>query len=228
MKKKAIILAGNSEVELSTKVPNQFITLRGKPLLYYAVYAFLESFSDMEVILVLPEEFIALGQEVVDGFFDESRVKICTGGETRFESVKKGLMKLGDEECIVFIHESNRCFVSTDLICRCYEVALTHQAVVPVIKCKDGVRVAEGDSNRSIDREAVRLAQTPQAFHSTILKMAFEIDYKPYFTDELIVVESFGINIHHIAGEEKNFKIVTPLDLELASKIMDIEKAEFI
>lgn len=220
MKKKVIILASSAEGMPGSEVPLEFVSLGGKPLLYYSVHAFLESFPDMEVIVVLPEEYMAMGQEIVDGYFDERRVLFCKGGENRFESVKAGLARLDDDESIVFIHESTRCFVSPELISRCYEAALNHQAVVPVLPCNDGVRFSEGETFRSFDRAGVRMVQTPQAFHSRILKMAFEIDYKPYFTDETIILEAFGINIFHIRGEEENFKIVSPLNLKLAEEIL--------
>lgn len=221
MKKKAIILAASTEGMPGAEVPNQFISLGGKPLLYYSIHAFLESFPDMEVIVVLPEGYVSMGQEIVDGYFDESRVVLCQGGENRFESVRHGLARVEDDEYIVFIHEATRCFVTPDLISRCYKAALYHQAVVPVISCHDGVRLYEGETYRSVDRTAVRLVQTPQAFHSRILKMAFEIDYKPYFTDETIILEAFGINIFHIPGEEQNFRVVSPRDRLLASEILE-------
>jgi 2-C-methyl-D-erythritol 4-phosphate cytidylyltransferase len=67
----------------------------------------------------------------------------------------------------------------------------------------------------------VVLVQTPQTFHSRILLPAFEIDYKERFTDEATVVESFGLKISLIEGEENNIKITRPIDLAIAEKILE-------
>jgi 2-C-methyl-D-erythritol 4-phosphate cytidylyltransferase len=65
------------------------------------------------------------------------------------------------------------------------------------------------------------MVQTPQTFHSKILKPAFEIDYKERFTDEATVVESFGLKISLLEGEENNIKITTPIDLLIAERIIE-------
>ena len=83
-----------------------------------SINTFLKSYDDLEIILVLPNEHIAKGQEIIDGFFDNSRIKVINGGETRFHSVQNGL-SLIDEESIIFVHDGVRCLVTADLIHRC-------------------------------------------------------------------------------------------------------------
>ena len=63
--------------------------------------------------------------------------------------------------------------------------------------------------------------QTPQTFHSRILLPAFEIDFKERFTDEATVVETFGLKISLVEGEENNIKITRPIDLAIAEKILE-------
>ncbi|MEO5650171.1 MAG: 2-C-methyl-D-erythritol 4-phosphate cytidylyltransferase, partial [Ginsengibacter sp.] len=77
------------------------------------------------------------------------------------------------------------------------------------------------DENKVLDRDIIRLIQTPQTFHSKILLPAFNIDYKEPFTDEATVVEAFGLKVHLVEGEEDNIKITTPLDLYVAEKILE-------
>ncbi len=219
MKKYAIIVAGGSGSRMKSVVPKQFMLLKGKPVLYYTIDAFLKAYDDCKIILVLPEDHVAAGQEIIDAFFDYNRIQIAIGGRTRFHSVQNGL-QLIDEDGIVFVHDAVRCMVSKDLIQRCYEAVLHYGSAVPVIASKDSVRILTNEGNEALDRTYVKLVQTPQTFYSKILLPAFNIDYKDKFTDEATVVEAFGMKVHLVEGEEHNFKITLPVDLELAEKLM--------
>lgn len=219
MKKIAVIVAGGAGTRMNNTVPKQFLLLNGKPVLYYTIKTFLQSYEDMEVILVLPEEHIAAGQEIIDAYFDYNRIKITIGGRTRFHSVQNGL-KLVEEESIVFVHDAVRCLLSTDLIMRCYEAAVEYSAAIPVIDSKDSVRMITGDENSALERTNIKLVQTPQTFHSKILLPAFNIDYKDKFTDEATVVEAFGLKVHLVQGEENNIKITRPQDMLLAESLL--------
>lgn len=223
MKKTAIIVAAGSGERMNADMPKQFLLLKGKPILFYSIDAFLRAYYDLHVIVVLPPDHMGKGNEIIDAYFDNERITICEGGATRFESVKNGLKNCGTEESIIFVHDGVRCLVSTGLIQKCYEEALDKGTAVPAIACKDSVRIIEEDANVMADRDGVRLIQTPQAFHSRIILPAFEIDSKPHFTDEASVIESYGIKINLIEGEERNFKITTPLDLSFAEYLMNTQ-----
>ena len=220
MKKVAVIVAGGNGSRMNSALPKQFLLLNNKPVLYYTLNTFLQAYDDLEIILVLPEEYIAAGQEIIDAYFDYRRIKITEGGRTRFHSVQNGL-QLITEECIVFVHDGVRCLLGTDLIHRCYDAAMEYGSAVPVVDSKDSVRLQREDRNEAIDRNLVKLVQTPQTFHSKILLPAFKIDFKDKFTDEATVVEAFGLKIHLIEGEENNFKITRPIDLLVAEQLMN-------
>jgi 2-C-methyl-D-erythritol 4-phosphate cytidylyltransferase len=219
MKKIAVIVAGGSGSRMNSTIPKQFLLLNGKPVLYYTISSFLRSYEDMEIILVLPEEYVAAGQEIIDAFFDYRRIQITVGGRTRFHSVQNGL-QLINEECIVFVHDAVRCMVSVDLIHRCYDAAIENGSAIPVIDCKDSVRLLNEEGNESVERDNVRLVQTPQTFHSKILLPAFNIDYKDKFTDEASVIEAYGLKVKLVTGEENNIKITRPLDLAIAEYLL--------
>jgi 2-C-methyl-D-erythritol 4-phosphate cytidylyltransferase len=222
MKKYAIIVAGGTGKRMGSAIPKQFLLLNDKPVLYYTLKAFLESYSDLDIILVLPEEFSDMGKEIIDAYFDYSRIQVTFGGESRFHSVQNGL-KLVVEESIIFVHDAVRCLVTTDLIQLCYEHTLQMGSAVPVVRSKDSVRFLneEGNDNEVLDRNKVVLVQTPQTFHSKILLPAFEIDYKERFTDEATVVEAFGLKISLVEGEEDNIKITRPVDLLIAQAVLE-------
>jgi 2-C-methyl-D-erythritol 4-phosphate cytidylyltransferase len=222
MEKVAVIVAGGSGTRMNTTLPKQFLLIQGKPILYYTINTFLKAYEDLSIILVLPEEFISAGQEIIDAYFDYKRIKITTGGATRFHSVQNGL-KLITEESIIFVHDGVRCLLSDDLIKRCYEWALEFGSAIPAITSKDSIRLVTEEGNEALDRNYIKLIQTPQTFHSKILLPAFSIDYKDKFTDEAAVVEAFGLKVYLVDGEENNIKITKPIDLAFAEKI--IEKA---
>lgn len=204
---------------MGSGTPKQFLLLKDKPVLYYTLHTFLQAYEDLQIILVLPEEYTGAGQEIIDAYFNYSRIQITAGGRTRFHSVQNGLQLIKDES-IVFVHDAVRCLLSTELIHRCYEAAMEHGAVIPVINSKDSVRYITGEGNNALERSQVKLVQTPQTFHSKILLPAFAIDYKDKFTDEATVVEAFGIKVYLVEGEEQNFKITLPQDMQLAALLL--------
>jgi 2-C-methyl-D-erythritol 4-phosphate cytidylyltransferase len=205
---------------MNSALPKQFMLLKDKPVLYYTLQTFLEAYDDLKIILVLPLEYIDLGKEIIDGYFDSDRIQIVTGGESRFHSVQNGL-KLIDEESIIFVHDGVRCLVTPHLIHRCYRQALESGSAVPTVISKDSVRIETEEGNEPLDRNRVHLVQTPQTFHSKILLAAFQIDYKERFTDEATVVEAFGLKVSLVEGEETNIKITRPTDISLAERILE-------
>ena len=125
-----------------------------------------------------------------------------------------------EEEAIIFVHDGVRCLVSQQLIHHCYNAAIEFGSAIPVIGSADSLRIIKGENNEILDRDTVRLVQTPQTFHSKILLPAFNIDFKEKFTDEATVVEAFGLKVHLVEGEETNIKITNPIDLLIAEKIV--------
>jgi len=220
MKKYAIIVAAGSGARMGGATPKQFMLVNNKPVLYYTLQTFLHAFADIQIILVLPVDYVSLGQEITDAYFDKEKIRIIAGGDTRFQSVKNGL-QLVEDESIIFVHDGVRCLLTENLIHRCYASAVETGTAVPVIASKDSVRLVHDDGNDAIDRNKVMLVQTPQTFHSKILLAAFQIDYKEKFTDEAAVVEAYGLKVSLLEGEEHNIKITRPIDLLIAERIIN-------
>src|SRR4030095_16023758 len=195
MKKFAVIVAGGSGMRMHTSVPKQFLELNGKPVLWYTMNAFLEAYDDLEIILVLPEAHLNTGLEITRTTLDHKRIGITSGGETRFHSVKKGLDHI-HQHSIVFVHDGVRCLLTPQLIHRCYEMAIEKGNAIPAISAVDTIRIETFGGNELVDRDKVRIIQTPQTFYSDIIKAAFEQDYDEAFTDEANVVERLGLNIY--------------------------------
>lgn len=221
MLKYAIIVAGGLGTRMGEKLPKQFMLLKDKPVLYYSIKTFLESYDDLQVILVLPVEYMDMGHEIIDAYFDKDRIRITAGGDTRFQSVKNGL-KLIEEESVVFVHDGVRCLLTEKLVHSCYEKAVETGSAIPAIASKDSVRLLTEEGNDALDRNKVMIVQTPQTFHSKIILPAFQIDYKDKFTDEATVVEAFGLKVSLVEGEETNIKITRPVDLLIAESLLSL------
>ncbi len=149
----------------------------------------------------------------------EERVQIIVGGTTRFHSVQNGLKEV-THPSIVFVHDGVRCMVSQKLISNCYEQALEKGSAIPAVIATDSIRIIQNSSHHTIDRNQVKIIQTPQTFASAILLKAFEQEYSPAFTDEATVVEASGKKVFLIDGEYTNIKVTRPLDLFIAEKYL--------
>ena len=219
MHKYAIIVAGGTGTRMGGELPKQFQLLKGKPVLWYTLKAFTDAYEDVQIILVLPENFLEKGEQIAKEF-SLHRIRITAGGETRFHSVKNGL-RLVDAHAIVFVHDAVRCLVTPQLIRRCAEAALEKDNAIPSIAAIDTVRIETDSGNEMVDRKRVRIIQTPQTFFSNVIKEAFEQPFSETFTDEASVIEKMGVKINLIEGEVTNIKITRPVDLLLAEKILE-------
>ena len=219
MKKTAIIVAGGTGARMGTQLPKQFLLLEGKPVLWYTVQRFLESFSDLEIVLVLPEAHWELGNQLLEAYFPGKAIRMVVGGSTRFESVRNGLQTI-EPGGVVFVHDGVRCLLSALLIQRCYQHALAYGSAIPAVVATDSIRLVSGSENQVADRNQIRLIQTPQTFRTELLLEAFSKATHNQYTDEATVVEAMGIPVYLLDGEYENIKITRPTDLLLAAAIL--------
>ena len=219
MKKYAVLVAGGNGSRMNSEIPKQFLLIKNKPVLFYTIKSFVDAFDDIQIILVVPQDFIDSTNEIIKDHFQNHNIQITSGGATRFESVKNGL-KFVSLDSIVFVHDAVRCLIGKDLIIRCYEQAKISGTAIPAINSKDSIRIVENELNRSVNRSAVKLIQTPQVFKSDLLLNAFDVEFNEAFTDEASVVEFAGHSVTLVEGDENNIKITYPIDLIVAEKLL--------
>jgi len=224
MKKYAVIVAGGTGIRMGNTVPKQFLLLKDKPVLWYTLDTFLRAYEDIEIILVLPEQYIENGKTLITSFFQINRIQIVSGGDTRFHSVQCGLKEV-KENSVVFVHDAVRCLVSVPLIQRCYKQALEKGSAIPAVAATDSIRILNGTHHHVADRQQVRIIQTPQTFLSELILPAFEQEYNDAFTDEATVVEGYGTKVFLTDGEYDNIKITRPVDLMIAERILEERSA---
>lgn len=218
-----IIVAGGSGRRMGATLPKQFMMLGNEPILSHSINRIHEALPAAEIVVVLPEEHIALWRNIA-ARFDVAHHKITAGGTERFYSVKNGLKELSDEVKIIAIHDAVRPLASKKLIIKLILEAEKSVAVIPVVAPVDSFRKIEGDNSKIIDRSALRIVQTPQVFNATILRRAYEQDFSSTFTDDASVVEAIGEKITLCEGERGNIKITTPEDMVIASALLEAEQ----
>lgn len=218
MKKIAVIVAGGSGVRMGGDMPKQFLQLMDRPIVWHSMKAFSDAFDDIEIVLVCHENYLYEGEKLMADF-PAKKVSIVKGGVTRFHSVKAGLANI-ESPAIVFVHDAVRCLVTPELIQICYNTALEKGSAIPAIRANDSMRVLEKGNFVVLNREKVRIIQTPQVFQSGLILSAFQQEYKDSFTDEATVLEAFGEKIYLVEGAVENIKITRPIDLVLAEAIL--------
>jgi 2-C-methyl-D-erythritol 4-phosphate cytidylyltransferase len=223
MKKFAVIVAGGSGVRMGTDTPKQFLLLNNKPVLWHTINSFFNAYDDIKIILVLPQEHLEKGEILRNEFANSMhQIMIVAGGQTRFHSVQNGL-KLVEENAVVFVHDGVRCLVTKDLIERCCEQALQLGSAIPVVAATDSIRILEDEHHKVVNRNDVRMIQTPQTFLSNILLAAFAQPFNESFTDEATVVEANGQQVFLCEGDYNNIKITRPVDLLVAQNYLTKE-----
>lgn len=204
---------------MGATIPKQFMMLGQEPVLARTINLFSEALPKAELVVVLPEEHIALWRNIA-ARFDVAPHKIASGGKERFDSVKSGLAALSDEVETIAVHDAVRPLATKKLIIRLALEAENAAAVIPVIAPHDSIRQVEGERSYIVDRSQLRMVQTPQFFQAEVLRRAYEQSFSPLFTDDASVVEAAGGEVTLIEGEVQNIKITTPIDLTIAEAIL--------
>jgi 2-C-methyl-D-erythritol 4-phosphate cytidylyltransferase len=201
--------------------PKQFAYMRGKPVLEWTLERF-ESHAEVDaLVLVLPDEgdlkhYRMRYPKIVD---------IVRGGERRQDSVWQGfrLLSASTPE-VVLVHDGARPLAGADLISRVIAAARANGAAIPVLAVDETIKeVREGRIVGTVDRTFLGRAQTPQGFRYDVLKKGLETARKDRFygTDEAGLAERIGIAVAAVAGDPRNIKITTPVDLRIAEALLD-------
>ncbi|MFZ1808971.1 MAG: 2-C-methyl-D-erythritol 4-phosphate cytidylyltransferase [Cyclobacteriaceae bacterium] len=219
-KEYALIVAGGKGTRIKSKLPKQFLELKGKPILLHTIEAFFRYSEDIQIILVLPEGDFPIWKSICDRFQVTKSILLQKGGETRFQSVKNGLEKIEGNGCVA-IHDGVRPLVSEDIIGASFRLAAVHQSAVAAVRLKESIRMTDQDTTISMDRSRFRLIQTPQTFDVELIKQAYQVKEDTSLTDDASVAEKNGHLISLFEGSYENIKITTPEDLIVVEALME-------
>ena len=221
MNKAAVLVAGGKGMRMGTSLPKQYLPLAGKPVLMHTLEKFFSADPSLLLILVLPKEDFEYWNSLCASHAFVLPHQLVAGGESRFQSVKNGLMALPFQEGLVAIHDGVRPFVSEKVIQASFELAAEKGSAIPVVALKDSLRKVETSGESSFqDRAHFRLVQTPQTFQLKPLLQAFAVEELAIFTDDATVYEYQGWEISLMEGNPENIKLTTPEDLAFAEFLM--------
>jgi len=219
--KYVIIVAGGKGVRAGWDLPKQFLLLNDRPVLMHTIQAFYDYDPAIRIILVLPEEYLVYWSQLCADFKFDTPYQIVAGGNTRFQSVRRGLEKV-ERGALVGVHDGVRPLIKRQLIAKVYETAAEQKGAYPVVPLIDSIRELDGkEESHSVDRSKYRLVQTPQVFWSDILIDAYKQEYRDDFTDDVSVVEA--TQIFHpvmVEGNPENIKITAAIDLMIAETLL--------
>jgi 2-C-methyl-D-erythritol 4-phosphate cytidylyltransferase len=219
MQKYVIIAAGGIGKRMKSSVPKQFLLVNDVPIIIHTINKFQFAIKNLKVIVVLPKEQVDNWEKFcVENDFEFNH-QICVGGETRFQSIKNAL-ELIEHSGLVGIHDAVRPLVSVVLIQNVFEFAERNGNAVPAIPLNESIRILDEKKSKTVDRSQYRIIQTPQCFHSDLLKKAYQQEFSESFTDDASVVEKTGAIINLVDGDINNIKITTQQDLLIAETLI--------
>ncbi len=221
----AIIAAGGRGERLGGERPKQFLSLGGKPIIIHTLHRFERSTMIGEVVVVLPPADVANFISLSTKYNLRKLARVVPGGQTRSESVYKGLQTLRFATTgVVAVHDGVRPFVTPEEIDRTVGAAAESGAAILMAPAIDTIKeVADGYVVHTLPRESLRHALTPQCFRYDIIRRAYEDAIhtnSAETTDDSALVERMGIAITAIDGDPRNIKITRPQDLMLAELLI--------
>jgi len=225
MKADAIIVSAGKGQRFMTGRKKQFFSLGGKPILAHTLDPF-------DACPLIQSIFLVVGQEdqdyclkeIIEKYKYRKISRVIPGGKQRQDSVKNGLDALPAHSEIVVIHDGVRPFVAKEMIEDSIHSAIRFGAAIIAMPVKDTIKMAQADGTvlKTLDRESLYQAQTPQTFQTPLIREAYLRAFDDNFvgTDDASLVERLGKKVHILPGSYTNIKITTLEDLMLAELIL--------
>jgi 2-C-methyl-D-erythritol 4-phosphate cytidylyltransferase/2-C-methyl-D-erythritol 2,4-cyclodiphosphate synthase len=220
----AIVAAGGRGARLGASVPKQLLTIGSESILRRSVRLFAEHERIDEIVVVLPPDLAADVPADLD--VPGKPLSVVAGGARRQDSVRLGFDAVRGRADIIIIHDAARPFASADLVSRTIDAAAESGAALAALAASDTVKLASAEGGdrvvveRTMPRERVFLAQTPQAFRADVLAAVIDAGRdEAVATDEAALAEAAGFPVRIVAGEPTNLKITTMTDLKAAQAI---------
>ena len=224
----AVIAAGGMAQRMQG-VNKQILKIDGIPVLVRSIRALAAIPEIREMVVVARLELF----EQLEGWKQEYHLpdfRLTAGGDTRQQSVLNGVGCLSEQVEYVVIHDGARPFADRQLIDRCLQSAVEHQAATAAVPVKDTIKQAADDGSIAAtpDRSRLYLTQTPQIFHAQLYRRAAEqaqaegLD----FTDDCQLMEHLGHRVWLAQGDYRNIKITTPEDIVIAQAIAESMEGE--
>ena len=220
-----VIVAGGGSTRTTGQELKQFRWVAGKPALLHSVQTFMARADVVGVVVVLPRDYVA---DPPPWLFqcDVDRLMISVGGRTRTESVNNGLEDLPDEATVVLIHDAARPLVGDATIDRVVESARNGVSAIAALPVVDTLKQVDADGTivRTVDRERLWRAQTPQGFPREVIVRAHRHARSAGLsaTDDAALCEAIGERVVVVRGSERALKITEDADFDRAEALFPL------
>ncbi len=206
----------------------QFLPIEGKPVLYYTLSVFESSPFINEIVVVLSREDRKLAEERIFSRFSFKKISsLVDGGSERKDSVYNGLKAVQQDTDFVIIHDGCRPFVTDGMIEDSLSAAKETGGAIVAVPLRDTLKKEkQGYIEKTVSREGLWQAQTPQTFRYQLLLQAYQsaLKNKLSVTDDAMLLEQMGLPVSMVPGSLFNIKITLPEDLVLAEMILKHRK----
>lgn len=239
MRVTALVAAAGRGTRLGEPVPKAYVQLHGRSLVERSVAAIERSEAVDDIVVIVSADMLPYAQELFRRARGAGRlrrdVEFIVGGSERIDSVWEGMRRMPDDG-VVLVHDAARALTPPGMIARVVRSVISGaDAVIPVVAVADTIKEVSGTLvSGTPDRAALRAVQTPQGFRLPLLRRAYEehfalpADEASHATDDASLVERLGEPVHVVQGDPMAFKVTTPLDLSLATRIVEeAESTEF-
>lgn len=226
----AIIVAAGSGSRMGADTTKQFMTLCKKPVVMHSVLAFEKSDYIDEIVIVAREDEVSKYKPLLEKYGIKKVSAVVSGGETRQESVMKGMEAISPKSDFVAIHDGARPLVTEQIIKSVMLNAYKFKAASAAAPSKDSTKMVS-DSHfieKTVERDKLWLMQTPQVFYADLYRAALlnAIERKFEGTDDCALAEFAGFPVKVVDCGYENIKITTPIDLKIAEAILNARNEE--
>lgn len=221
-----VLLGAGAGLRAGGGTPKQFREVAGVPLLLRSLRPFAPHPWLSAVVITLPLDVLD-APPVWLAELETQRLRLVAGGATRADSVRAALAALPPDCTTVVVHDGARPFPSRGVIDAVVASARAGQAAIAAIPVTDTIKVGKPGPEggvviaRTIPRDALWRAATPQAFPRAVLERAHRLPTidPSGATDDAMLVEALDVPVQLIAEEPTNIKVTSPGDFLLAEAI---------
>ncbi len=216
-----LLVAAGRGHRVGGPLPKQYVKIGGESVLRHAARRFLAHPGISTVLVVIHPDDRALYDQAIAGLDLPPPVM---GGAERQDSVRNGLEQLAAMGAPqkVLIHDAVRPFIAAEVITTVISAIAPNRGALPALPVADTLKRAHGGRvETTVDRSSLWRAQTPQGFPFAALLAAHRAAKGHVLTDDAAVAEAAGLGVTLVAGDEQNFKITGPDDMERAERLLN-------
>lgn len=216
-----IVLAAGTSSRMGQD--KMMLDIDGLPVIVHTLKVF-EPMPEIDEVIVVAREDLVVEIAGLCKMFDLRKVtKVIRGGSSRVESARLGTLEANEDAPLIAIHDGARPFVSEEIVRNTILKAVKTGAAAPAVPVKDTIKVANnGLVEYTPDRATLFAVQTPQIFDSSLIRAALQkaLDDGVEVTDDCAAVERLGMKVSLTEGDERNFKLTTPMDAVRAEAML--------